>query len=494
MSSLFQIPPKLKIILTLLLFFLLWGSIPSFSQEKFRKSPPPPDPLPQLNLPEIKSAVLSNELSVSVVQQKGPPIITLQLMVLSGEKSSPPDLPGLASFTTRMLPRGTAAFSFSEIQERIESIGGDFSTSTHMDYSLINFSFLEQYLDEALQLLSRMILHPDFNKQEIANLKRSINYELMDNSTNPKFLSKRLLYHILFQDHPYQNMAYTKEDINQITQKDISEFFENHYRPNNAKITLVGNLSLSTATRKVSHYLNTWRNQDVKKIPPSFPELNKKLKICFMDVPRVKNPIILVGNLASPINHPDFFPFTVLNQVLGGTPTSRLFMNLRESKGYAFYSFSRLELFKSCGVFSIESKVRPQVIFDSVQAVLNEVKKVTQEPIPSDEIEQAKSYLIGNFPLALDHFRSLSLQLAKIQAYNLGQYHWEDYYEKIKPIGAEGVFKVVKKYPLSKPVVIIAGEKEETFDYLQKFEEIYVYDSKGKLKYVQRKKEKDESY
>lgn len=477
---------KSLLILSLLLCF--YGNFLLTSQEKFRKSPPPPAPLPKLNLPEIESAVLSNELSVSVIHQNSPPIINLQLLILSGEKSSPSSLPGLASFTTRMFIRGTTSLSFSQIEERIESIGGEFSTSTNMDYSLINFSFLEEYLDEALQLLSQMILHPDFNKIEINNLKRSINYEMMNNSTNPEFLSKRILYRILFKDHPYQKMAYTKEEINQITQKDISDFFEKHYRPNNAKISLIGNLSLSTATRKVSHYLNTWRSQEVKKQPPTSPEPNKELKICFVDVPNVENPYILAGNIISPIDRPDHFPFTVLNQVLGGTPTSRLFMNLRESKGYAFYSFSKLESFESCGVFSVESKVRPQVIFDSVQAVLEEIKKITTEQIPSDEIEQAKSYLIGNFPLTLDHFHSLSLRLAEIQAYNLGPYYWSDYYEKIMLIGGEEVFEVGKKHSLLSPVVVIAGQKEVTLDHLQNFEEIHVYDSKGNLKFIQRKR------
>lgn len=484
---------KLKSLLILFFSLSLGTSSVLFSQEKFRKYPPPPEPLPQLNLPEIESAVLTNGLSVSVIRRENFPLIYIRLIILAGESSSPSHLPGLASFTTRMLDKGTSNLSSSEIEERIEAIGGEFYTSTNVDYSAITFSFLEEYLDQALQLLSYMILNPTFNKKEIDNLKRNFTYELRDKTFNPQFISKRILYEILFRGHPYQNETFTKESISKITQEDVLNFYKDYYCPNNAKILLVGNLSLSTGTRKVSHYLNTWRKKKVENSSLPLPESNKKLKICFVNVPQVEAPIILMGNVIPSIDQSDFFPIKVFSQVLGGTPTSRLFMNLRETKGYAFYSFSQLEFFETCEVFLIESRVRPEVIYDSVQLILDEIDRITSKKIPSEEIEQAKSYLIGNFPLTIEDYQNLSLKASQILAYKLTSDYWKSYYDKIMLIDAEDVFQTVKKYPLLTPVVVIVGEKERVFSHLSQFEEIYVYDTQGNFNSSLSKKNNNES-
>ncbi len=460
-------------------------------QERFRRSAPYPDPLPEFILPPIESTLLSNGLALSVIYRDDLPVITLRLIILAGESLSPERFRGIAAMTANMIGQGTSTLSHSEIEERIESGGGYFSNSTYPDYSLFTLTFSEEYLDEGLETLSNMILRPSLSRREVENVKRSMFYDLVRIASDPETVAKRQLFQILFKDHPYRKNIYTEDAIRNLNQTILSTFFDRYYRPNNARIILTGNLNLSTASRKVSRYFNTWRNKDVKFtfIPP--PDPNKGLKVCFVDIPQEKDTTIYLGNILSPLPTKDYFPMIVLNQVLGGTPASRLFMNLRESKGFAYYAFSEIDLFKACGVFFIRAKVRPEVAYDSVMEILKEIEKITKEKMPSYEIEQAKSYLIGNFPLKIETFDDLSLKVAQIQAFQLGEEHWSKYYENVMLIDSKKVFEIAQKFPILTPVVVIVGDIKTTLEHIRQFDEVDVYNNKGILQYSIRKGESE---
>jgi predicted Zn-dependent peptidase len=469
------------------LFLLSGGNFGLRAQERFRKSPPNPDPLPELNLPQIQTAVLSNGLTIHVVNRRNSPVMTLRLMVLAGENCSPENFPGTATFTANILSRRTLRHSADEIEERIEAIGGNLSISTHPDYSMFTFSFLEEFLDEGLSILSELILQPSITRREMDNVIRSMYYDLLERISDPEIIARRQLFHILFKDHPYEKSLFHQDVIKNITQENLLSLLEKYYIPNNAHIILTGNLTLSIASRKVSSYFNTWERKEKEFIPVSFPEPVEKKKICFVDLPNERDATIFMGNVMVPLSSQDFFPLIVLNQVLGGTATSRLFMNLRESKGYAYYAFSDLELFKACGVFLVRAKVRPEVTHSAVMDILLEMTRITEEKIPNFEIEQAKSYLIGNFPLNIETLNNLSLKVARIISLQLGEEHWNKYYENIMLIDADKVSETARKYPLLTPVVVIVGDKDILLSHLSEFEVVEVYDNKGALRYSMKK-------
>jgi zinc protease len=472
---------KKVILLCGLVFFCALGS---FSQERFRKSPPFPDPLQPWQLPAIESVRLSNGLTVAVCGQKNLPFISLELVILAGESSSPENLPGLATFTAEMLSRGAPLVSASEMEDRIESIGGSFSATTSLDYSRFSFLFLDENLDRALELLSLMLLQPTFSEKEVVSLRRTLFYDIRQKARDPEFVGRRQLLRILFKNHPYQKSLYNEDAIMSIGRDDILTFFQKYYRPNNAVLVLAGNLNLNTASRKVSHYLNTWRKTELERPLPSFPEPNNSEKICYVDLPQAKDATLLIGNVIFPAGDPDFFPFSVLNQVLGGTPNSRLFMNLRESREYAYYAFSEIELYRGCGVYFVRAKVIPSACYASVQEILKELERAAKEKIPTFEIEQAKSYLIGNFPLQIGKLDSLARRISEIAAFSLGDSYWNKFYENTILVDVGRVSGVAEKYLLPKPVVIIVGDKNTLFDHLRDFEKLEFYDAKGIYHYT----------
>jgi len=157
----------MKLIRTFIIAILLFYTQVLFTQERYRKFPPSPEPLKMLRLPTLESAVLSNGLEITVAKREKVVLMTIQLVILAGESSSPEKLPGLATFTANMITKGTATLSSADIEEKIESIGGKLSVSTYLNYSLFTFSFLDEYFDEALDILSKIILEPRFSKREI---------------------------------------------------------------------------------------------------------------------------------------------------------------------------------------------------------------------------------------------------------------------------------------------------------------------------------------
>lgn len=461
-----------------------------FSQERFRRDPPFPDPLPELTLPEIESASLANGLEVSIIRRQNMPVISLHLIVYAGESFSPDSLPGLATFTANMVNKGAVGLSSSRITETIETIGGKFSSETHPDYSVISFTFLEDYLDIALETLGKMILQPTFPRIEVGNVIRTMHYDLIGRKSSPAFVAQRTLLQILFDEHPYKKIAFDETTTRNLNRDELISFFEKYYRPNNAKLIMIGNLTLRTAVRKVSRYLNTWETKDVETEDISPPQPNEALRLCIVDLPEEEDATISIGNTILLRNHDDYFPNTVLNQVLGGSPYSRLFMNLRESKGYAYFAFSSVEFFKTCGILTIQERVRPNVIFESIAESVNEIRKISSQVVPSYELEQAKSYLIGNFPLRIEDLEYFSSRLTAIQAFKLGEAHWNSYYKSMMLISPENVFESARRSSLQYPVVVVVGNMQELNPYLQEFD-LEVYDTNGELQYTIKKGENE---
>lgn len=477
------------IYLLTLLFFISFSFLNA--QERFRRFPPSPQPLVDLNLPEIRSHELINSLRFSVVQNTQSPDIHLQLIIFAGESHSPDDLPGLATFTAHMLSKGTSSFSSSEFENILASIGGRFAISVFPEHTIISMSFLEEFLDKGLDVLGKLVKIPSFTQREIAKLKTSLSHSMAGKRFDPDFVSRRLMLRILFQDHPHQKITFSEDGIKNIKHDNVRKYFQTFYRPNNSHLILTGGIDLQTASKVVGRHFNTWRKNNLKYSPPSPPKPVKRLKICLVDMPQIDDTTIFIGNVIA-LNAPEeYFSYSVFNRVLGSTPNSRLFMNLRETKGYAYYAFSQLDLFNKFGIFFIRAKVRSDVVLLSIEEILREIDHVMKVKIPSQEIEQAKFYLLGNFPIKMAEPSFFSKKVSEIIAFNLGEAHWTNYYENIMQIDSNKVFELIKDSSILTPTIVIVtnanlSAEENPFidELIEKFGEVEVYNYKGILQYT----------
>jgi len=454
-------------------------------QERFRKTAPQPEPLQEdIGLPALTAPTsLSNGLKVSVAYRDGTGFIGLELLVNAGESASPAPDPGLATFVASLLGRGAQGRSAAEIEETIEALGGTFFVTVSQDYVRISLQVLEESLDKALDLLGLILLQPQFTEREIAIVRRMITYDLQDRESSPEFVAKRQLYAILFKGHPYANQALTRKLLKTWSAREAQDFFDRFYRPNNAQLILTGNLNLSQAARKVSHVFNTWAPRDV---PPSAvrpvrpPE---KDRIAVVDLPSLRDACyVYVGTAFPRPATADRFALTVLNQVLGGSLGSRLLMNLREAKQYANYAFSETEFLRAAGILFVRARVLPDKVVASALEIQRELRALAGASAASPaEIEPAKTYLLGNFPIGLERFDQLTARMADIVALGAGDELWNGYYAQVKQVDADRVQKAAQAFLQLPLVTVIAGDRAALADRLSVLDTYDLYDINGQF-------------
>jgi predicted Zn-dependent peptidase len=261
-------------------------------------------------------------------------------------------------------------------------------------------------------------------------------------------------------------------------------FYEKFYRPNNAHFLVIGDLSLSTASRLISRHFNIWKPAQMDRYSFQFPKPSEKIRICFTDTAGAQNAVVYAGFVLPPKTADTYFPFLVMNQVLGGTHTSRLFMNLRESKRYAYWAFSGMEYHNNCGVFYIRTRVRAEVLKESVAEILKEIKRIKSEKISIQELELAKAYLLGHFPVEISSPEKFADYVTELTFLNLNTPFWKNYFENVMLVNSEMVFEAAETLLENPPVVCISGDLDNLAEHMKEFEEIEVYDASGKLKYL----------
>ena len=465
-----------------LIFFSLFSYLPS--QEKFRNSPPNPLPLPSLQLPEIQTVVLSNQIRLSTARRPKSRFIRIRLIINTGESLSPDHMPGLAAFTAQILTKGTNELSSSEITQQIEAMGGSLSVETFPDQTVFSLSILNDFMEAAVQMLSHLVLQPAFTRTDIESAKRELYYHINEEDSHSEIRSKKLVYNVLFEHHPYRKFALDREAVKLFSRKDVMMFYEKFYRPNNAHFLVIGDLSLSTASRLISRHFNTWRPAQMDRYSFQFPKPFEKTRICFTDTAGAQNAVVYVGFVLPPKTADTYFPFLVMNQVLGGTHTSRLFMNLRESKRYAYWAFSGMEFYNNCGVFYIRTRVRAEVLKESVAEILKEIKRIKSEKISIQELELAKAYLLGHFPVEMSSPENFADYVTELTFLNLNTPFWKNYFENVMLVNSEMVFEAAETLLENPPVICISGDLDNLVEHMKEFEEIEVYDASGKLKYL----------
>ncbi len=452
------------------------------AQERFRRTPPLAEARQPLELAAVQRIDLPGGLKAAFIPRPWSPIVTLQLVILAGEADSPPDLPGVANITARMIGQGTRILSADQIDNMIEGIGAEYSVTTYMDYTVFKLDVLGEHLDRALFIMRAMLLDATFTERALAGVRRVAYRELFERKKDPEFVGWKQLARILFENHPYQVGAYSEDVIKFIGARDVAAFYGRFYHPANAVFVVSGNIAAEDVVPKISAHFRAWPRREAVRPRVSGPAPNARERVCFVEDEDSQDAAIFIGNIVMDQGSPDLFPFLVLKQALGGTTRSRLFMNLRESKAYAYYAFSELEFLRACGLFWARARVAPEFIFPSVTEIIREIRSFSAARAPAAEIEEAKAYLVGNIPLRLGSPEGFSEWTARIAAMDLGPDHWERFLENIIRVNVETVQAAGQRHLSAPPVIVVVGRRDWILNHLKNFRVVEVYDVNGVLK------------
>jgi predicted Zn-dependent peptidase len=424
---------------------------------------------------------LPNGLRVIVTRQTAIPKVSITLTVLSGYSSDPADLTGLASMTAELIQEGTKTRTSREIRRDIFGMGGTLSATSSQDFTSVLVRGLSEFTPRLLDLVADVAMNPTIPEDELAILKQQHLQSVQQQQASPQFVANREFRHALFGSHPYARTSETTASLNAMDRAKLVAFHRDHYRPNNAFVLIVGAIDPDTMMAAAEKAFGGWRRADVPA--PSFPApptLSGR-HVVFVQRPNSIQSSIAVGNMAVKRSDPRWFELNLANTIYGGAFNSRIVRNIREEKGYTYSPQSSLTGFADAGFYRFAADVRNEVTGPTLTEVYKEIDKMRAEGSDGAELQGAKSYLRGIFPIQTASQNGLSATLNNVYVYGLPKDYPETFRAKVAAVTAAQV-KSASEVLLGSDnsIIVIVGDYAKVKDQLTAFKDIVFLDTAGK--------------
>jgi zinc protease len=457
-------------------------SAPASSMQKLGRAPVNKEIL-RVQLPRPTVVKLKNGLTIVLEEDHKLPTIAFTMWIRPGQLADPSELPGLAAFTAGMLREGTEKRTSEQIASDVDSLGATLEASSRfgVSYTSVNAAGLITDTAKILDLMSDVVLHPSFPAGELAKYKQSEGASLEQRLSNPQFLSQQGFKRVIYGDTPMALASTTKESIEKISVEDLKRFHEKHYVPGNAILGVTGDFTASEMRATIEKYFGAWMG--AAEAPEKFAAAvtPQSTKITLVDRPASVQTYIIVGDRAIRRTDPEYYGLDVMNQVLGGGPQARLFLDLREEHSLTYGAYSRFNAEIYPGDWLAFAPVRTPVTGDAMERFLYEFKKINNEPVPQGEMDDAHRAIIASFAISLEQPREILNDWLTVQYYGLPVDYWDKYPDHIAGIDAAGVQASAKKFvDLDHLQWICVGDRKEIEGVLKKYGTVSVVDVTGK--------------
>lgn len=451
--------------------------------EDFRKDVPAPLESVPFSIPRPFETELSNGLKIVIVEDQRYPIISFRLAFRTGDINDPDDAVGLTSAVASMLNEGTEQHTSKELAEEIGRLGASVSASAGFDNTIISASTLSVFRTKIIGLLAELVLSPLFPENELSLYKQNAIEGLKFQRSQPDFLADEQVARIIYGSHPYGKYSPSAEDLEKITRDQLVEIHNRNFVPNNATLIIVGDFDRKDLLNEIDARFADWKRGKIAEI--EFPELPSRSgrTLTIVDRQGSTQSNIVLANLAVNREHPDYFNLLVMNQVLGAGASSRLFMNLREEKGYTYGAYSRNSFKRHAGSFEATSEVRTAVTGDSLNEFFYELNRIRDEQAQEQELADAQNFITGVFPIRAETQGGLTSLIVSQKLYDLPEDYLETYRDKVKAVTLEDVKRVANQYiSPDKMAIVIVGDADEVILQARSFtENIEVYSTDGDL-------------
>jgi predicted Zn-dependent peptidase len=420
----------------------------SAQQGPDRSKIPAPGAAPSLKLPPIQKRALSNGLPVWIVEMHEVPLASVSLVVKAGAAADPAGKYGVASFTAAMLDEGAGTRSALDLADAVEFLGASLATGSSFDASTVRLQTPVSKLDDALPLMADVALRPTFSQAELDRLRQERLTSLLQTRDNPSGLASAGFARLVFGPrHRYGTAAMGNEASNgEMTVSDLRAFYSSHYQPRHAHLIVVGDVTAAAMLPKLEKAFGGWKNGAAATAPAvGAATQHGPRQIYLIDKPGAAQSQIRIGWVGVPRSTPDYYALDVVNTVLGGSFTSRLNQNLRETHGYAYGAGSVFDMRSSAGPFFAAAGVQSDKTTESLQEFFKELTAIRQ-PIPADELARAKNYLALGFPAEFETTGGMAGNLISLVVYNLPETYFNEYVPKIQAVTAADATRVAAQY------------------------------------------------
>ncbi len=448
---------------------------------ELRKNPPAPLAPVAFDIPKPYETTLENGLRVVLIENERLPLVSYRLAFTSGDINDPADATGMTSAMASMLTEGTEEFTSLQLAEKIERLGASISASASDDFTIVAASALSLYSTEVLHLLAEIVLRPTFPENELDLYRRNTIENLKFQRSQPGFLAGEQSARLIYGDHPYSKVSPKAADIEKLDREMIVRFHATRFVPNNAMLIMVGDVEPDELISELNDVFGDWqRGSDITHKFDS-PPVRKSRSLTIVDRPGSAQSNIVLCNLGVKRTDPDYFPLIVMNQVLGAGASSRIFMNLREEKGYTYGAYSRLETKKLAGEFEATAEVRTAVTGDSLKEFFYELDRIRNEKVGDEELSDAKNFLTGVFPLRAETQEGLTNLIVNQHLYGLPADYLQTYREHVNSVTADEVQRVAAR--LVRPdemAIVIVGDADEVLPQARGYaDSLEIFDTEG---------------
>ncbi len=424
----------------------LKASTESADRTKLPETGTPPD----AKFPKIEKTTLSNGLKIMFSKVTSIPVINFSLLVDAGYAADKFAAPGVANMTLNMMDEGTKTKDALQISEELLKLGAQLGTGSSLDICNVYLSSIKENLDKSLDLWADVILNPSFPVKELDRLKKENIAQIQREKANPSSMGMRVFPVVLFgKDHaygiPFTGTGYEKT-TNDITVEELQKFHKIWFKPNNATLVVVGDISLDEVKAKLEKLFKDWKNGDVPKKNISNVKLAEKPVVYLLDKPQAPQSIIFTGNIASPVSDGDDIEIQSMNNLLGGSFTSRINMNLRENKHWSYGSRSMISGTKAQRPFMVYALVQSDKTKESMQEIYKELSGIIgSNPPTDDELNKVKLNQTLSLPGSWETMRAIGSSLSQLIMYNLPDNYYDNYVEKVKDLSLNDLTAAAKK-------------------------------------------------
>ncbi|MFQ5692632.1 MAG: M16 family metallopeptidase, partial [Nitrospinota bacterium] len=352
--------------------------------------------------PLATRTVLSNGMVLLHSEQRSLPLVTVRITFQAGSFVEPADKAGLASLTARLLTEGTKTHSGARLAEAIDALGGRIGFDADRDTASGGITVLRSDLEEGLGLLAEMILQPTFPENEFRRKVKQTIGAIERSLQNPAAEAGVAFRKALYGAHPYgRRVSGTVKTLRSLTREDVVRFHRAYYRPEGAIVAVVGDVSLEEARDLLERVFAGWSGSPppVRPVPePAFPGKRKVIKI--------QRPVaqarILFGHPGIRRDNPDYYAVRVMNYILGGGGfESRILKAIREERGLAYSAWSYFSFGRQAGAFQAGLGTKNESANRALDELFTQIRRIREEPVTEKELEDAKAFITGSFPLRL---------------------------------------------------------------------------------------------
>jgi zinc protease len=422
-------------------------------------APPIGAPAADFQIPPVSERVLANGLTVLAAEYRALPLVEFVLLFPGGAAYDPPGKGGVAELTAALLRQGTATRSAEELAREIESLGGDLDADAGMDFASVSGEFLSKDLDQALDLLVDVTLHPAFRPDEFRRAQGLALAGIVAARESPSAVADRCYQAFLYGAHPYGHPSGgTEETVPDLTVADVRSFYERHYGPDHAVLVLVGNAPAAELLDRAERAFGGWRAIGDERVTLPEPARVPSRRILLVDKPDANQAHIRIGNIAIARTDPRYVVGGVTSTILGGGFGARLIEELRVKRSLTYGAWSVFVARRVPGDFRVGTFTKVETTGQALDVALEVLRGFDAGGPTPVELARAESLLTGQYPKSLETPGALAGRLAELQAYGLPRSDLETYPQRVLAVGVAEVKALAEAYvPVDDGVIVVVG-------------------------------------